>query len=241
MPYYFGLYHWRRRGKQLLVAAFLVLAGVLTWRRQGRWNRVVGLALAGVGVARSRSPLSRTLDPPPWHLDPKKYRRLADGMAFDTADHALDIGTGTGRSLVGMAPAIPDTCALTAVDVFDDRVILGNGPSLTERNSARAGLDPRIVQGDAGRLPVRTDSQDVVTVCRVLHDLPDQGIADDALAEAARVLDAGGRLGVIELPVTHTGSDTPEQYWRTRIEAAGFTVEHTEWIDQYLIVHATRN
>lgn len=239
VPYYFGLYHWRRRGRQLLVAAALLVAGVVAWRKNTPLTRLVGIGLVGLGIYQGKTPVSRTLDPPPWHIDEPKYRRLAAGMKFDSATNAVDVGTGTGRSLVGMAPDIPETCAVTAVDVFDDRVILGNGPSLTRRNTARAGLSPRILRGDAAALPFAPDSQDVVTFCRVLHDLPDEATADAALTEAARILDTGGRLGVMELPVTHADAADPEQYWRTRIDAAGFTVDHTEWHDQYLVIHAS--
>lgn len=238
MAYYFGIYHWRRRFRRLLVAIVFVVAGLLAWRRGGRLSRIAGIALTVFGAKRGYGPLDRMLSPPPWQPDRWKYRALSEAMPYECAEHALDVGCGTGRSLVGLAPAIPSDCCLLGLDVFDDRVILGNGPKLAQRNAAEAGLDAEILAGDAARLPVAEDSQDVVTACRVLHDLPREA-AESALSEANRVLDTDGTLGVLELPIPHDSEAEPLAYWEGLVADAGFAVEEAREVEAdsyYLIV-----
>lgn len=236
--YYFGVYHWRRRGRRLLVGLLGAIAAAVAWTGSDRLSgtgrlagRAVALFLAVFGGRRALAVARTVGSPPPWSLDRRPYGALAAALPLGDADRWLDVGCGTGRSLVGLAPTAGDA-AVTAVDVFDARVILGNGPALAARNAGRAGLDARPVRGDAARLPVSDGSQDVVTLCRVLHDLP----ADDAaaaLAEARRVLDADGRLGVIELPLPHEEDADPDAYWRDRLADAGFRVTEADRAGQY--------
>lgn len=238
MVYYFGIYHWRRRFRRLLGAVGLVLVGLLGWRQGGTLSRITGLVLVAAGAKRGYGPLDRMLSPPPWQPDDWKYRALREAMPYAEAERALDVGCGTGRSLVGLAPAVPDSCRLLGLDVFDDRVILGNGPALARRNAAEAGLDAELVAGDAARLPIADDSQDVVTACRVLHDLPKEA-AESALAEAHRVLDAEGTLGVLELPIPHESEAEPLDYWEGLVADAGFAVEEAREVEAgsyYLLV-----
>lgn len=240
MAYYFGIYHWRRRFRRIVSALVLVITGLLAWRRSERLFRLAGIALAAVGVSRGYNPLQTVLSPPPWRPDDWKYRDLGDAMPYEDADRALDVGCGTGRSLVGLAPAIPSDCRFFALDVFDDRVILGNGPKLARRNAAEAGLDVEVLAGDAARLPIASGSQDVVTACRVLHDLP-RDAAEAALMEARRVLDSNGTLGVLELPIPHESAAEPLEYWTRLIADAGFTVVEARKLadDDYFLLVAT--
>ncbi|MFB6221793.1 MAG: class I SAM-dependent methyltransferase [Halolamina sp.] len=240
MAYYFGVYHWRRRFRRLFAGLALVVVGLVTGRRGGTLSRAAGLALVAVGAKRGSGPVERMLSPSPWQPDRWKYRALREAMPYADADCAVDVGCGTGRSLVGLAPAIPADCRLLGLDVFDDRVILGNGPKLARRNAAEAGLDADIVAGDAARLPVADGSQDVVTACRVLHDLPKEA-AESALSEARRVLAPGGTLGVLELPRPHDAGTEPLDYWEGLVTDAGFAVEKARKVEAggYYLVVAT--
>lgn len=229
--YYFGLYHWRERSRSLLLALCgLALAAVLR-RSPVRGARLLGLFVALGSVDRASRPLSKLLRPPPWTVERYKYDALAVELPLEGASTILDVGCGTGRSLVGLAPQLPDGCTVVGLDVFDDRVILGNAPLLARRNAREAGIDVLPVKGDAARLPVATDTQDVVTACRVLHDLP-TGDVGPALREAHRVCAPGGTLGVLELPIVPDGVDDPEAYWRSRVAEAGFSVERTKGIER---------
>jgi ubiquinone/menaquinone biosynthesis C-methylase UbiE len=242
MPYDFGVYHWRERGRRIAAGGLAALGAAAVARRSDAL--AVRLAAAGVGAWGARtawSPLRKLAESPPWRIEPSKYRALADRLPLAGADRLLDVGCGTGRSLVGLAPAVPADCDALGLDVFDDRVILGNGPGLARRNAARAGLDVAVLRGDAARLPLAENSVDVVTACRVLHDLPADA-ADAALGEARRVCRPGGRLGVLELPITHGERADPADYWCERVHRARFAVERVEELEcdgrSYVVVIA---
>jgi ubiquinone/menaquinone biosynthesis C-methylase UbiE len=170
--------------------------------------------------------------------DTQKYEALASVLPLSSADRVVDVGCGTGRSLVGLVPAVGDAATVVALDVFDDRVILGNGPELARRNAAAAGHRVAPVRGDAATLPVASDSVDVVTACRVLHDLPETD-ARAALDEARRALAPDGTLGVLELPIPHDEGVDPAEYWPDLIADAGFTVSEQRTLDdEYFLVVA---
>jgi SAM-dependent methyltransferase len=244
--YNFGVYHWRERLRTVLSELSVAVCFLLI--RRASSSRPIRLAAtAGMvgAVVRGTGAMRRVLFPPPWALEGYKYDALARKLPFDRADCALDVGCGTGRSLVGLAPHVPDSCAVIGLDVFDSRVILGNAPTLARRNGRLAGVDVTPVAGDAARLPVASDSQDVITACRVLHDLP-AADAEHTLDEALRVYTPDGRLGVLELPITPDDAPaSPEVYWRERVAEAGFTIETVERFDRkrrddrYVLIVAT--
>lgn len=244
--YNFGMYHWRRRLRTVLSAVGMAAVAVSIWRRSSS-RRVRLVAIAGMcgAVVRGVTVVRRVLSPPPWALERYKYDALAVEVPFERADRALDVGCGTGRSLVGLAPYVPDACTLLGLDVFDDRVILGNAAALARHNARQAGIDVTPVVGDAVRLPVATDSQDVVTACRVLHDLPASAV-EPALCEARRVCAPGGVVGVLELPLTPDGvTSPPEEYWPERVREAGLEIltfdraSRKGRADQYVLIIAT--
>ncbi|WP_226008108.1 class I SAM-dependent methyltransferase [Natrinema salinisoli] len=199
----------------------------------------VTLVLFLWGGATVRSAATSLLSPPPWVLDREKYDALAAEIPLSESERMLDIGCGTGRSLVGLAPAIPERCSLLAVDVFDDRIILGNGPQLASRNARLAGVEVTPMRGDAARIPLEEDTVDIVTLCRVLHDLSATD-ARETLTEARRVCTPGGTVGVLALPYPHDEDASPATYWSELVADAGLTVSTVvEREDGYVIVVGT--
>lgn len=231
--YNFGVYHWRRRVRSALSAVGVsVAAALLGWRSSSRAVRVVATVATIAALVRVTRVVSRALSPPPWALERYKYDALAARLPTERATHVLDVGCGTGRSLVGLAPHLPTSCVVVGLDVFDDRVIFGNAPGLARRNGSRANIDVTPLVGDAARLPVATESQDLVTMCRVLHDLPQEAI-DPALRDARRVCAPNGVLGILELPIVPGKIDRdPEEYWRERVLAAGFEIRTLDRVDR---------
>jgi SAM-dependent methyltransferase len=243
-PYYFGIYHWRSRFRRLFGALAAVGIAAFAGRRSQSPLARLASSLVAVGAAiRAGRTLGTLFSPPPWALERYKYDALAEALALSDAERLLDVGCGTGRSLVGLAPHVPASCSVVGLDAFDDRVILGNGPALARRNARIARMTVEPVRGDAASLPIAAGSQDVVTACRVLHDLPREAV-DPALRECARVCRDDGVLGVLELPITPDGVDRdPEVFWTGRIEAAGFDPLYVERVprpgrEPYLVVVA---
>ncbi|QLG61814.1 class I SAM-dependent methyltransferase [Halorarum salinum] len=244
--YWFGVYHWRRRLRRIGVGLAVALGGVALGTVVATGAAyVAGLVLVFAGLRYGQPALKRLLVPAPWEPDRWQYAPLGHALDLGDADRWLDVGCGTGRSLVGLSGAsraaspngdgvghattadgrgAPRGTRVTALDAFDARVILGNGARLAERNAAAAGLDAEAVRGDAARLPVAGGSQDVVTACRVLHDLP-RADAEAAVAEARRALREGGRFGVLELRTTHEETEEAVAYWEAMLADGGFDVE----------------
>lgn len=236
--YNFGIYHWRRRFARLAVGLLAVVAGAVGLRRADGTGRALGLTLMVAGLLTAERPARRLAASPPWSVSVGKYEALTDAVSMEGADVLVDVGCGTGRSLVGMAPAVPSDATLVGLDVFDDRIILGNGPALARRNAARAGVTVTPVRGDATTLPFADGSVDVVTLSRVLHDLSAEG-ARETLAETRRALGADGRLGVLELPLPHDDDAEPEPYWTGLVADAGFDVTESRVLDgEYVVVAA---
>lgn len=237
----FGVYHWRRRLRRLCVGLLAVALGSVGWRlgRDRPLLRGVAVLPAVWGVAVVARTVRKLLQSPPWHVERDKYEALAAVLPLGTADTVVDVGCGTGRSLVGLAPTVAPDATVVGVDVFDDRVILGNGPALARRNAAAAGRVVAPVRGDAASLPIADGAADVLTACRVLHDLP-KADAEAALRDARRALAPDGTLGVLELPIPHDDGADPETYWRELVEDAGFTVTQARTHgDSYFVLAAT--
>lgn len=99
----------------------------------------------------------------------------------------IDIGTGTGRMLVLLAPH-----ARRAEGLDLSHAML----TVARTRLAEAGLDhARVRQGDACATPFADASADLVIIHQVLHfiDAPER-----VLGEASRVLAPGGRLVIVD-------------------------------------------
>ena len=99
----------------------------------------------------------------------------------------VDMGTGTGRVLEVLGPL-----AERAVGIDLSREML----AVARANLERAGLRNCMVrQGDITQLPLAAAAADAVTIHQVLHYAAEPGAL---VAEAARVLEPGGRLAVVD-------------------------------------------
>lgn len=99
----------------------------------------------------------------------------------------VDIGTGTGRMIELFAPGAITACG---VDRSPEMLRLARA-KLAEADFANVELR----QGDMYALPLGAGSADVVILHQVLH-FAQQPAA--AIAEAARLLDAGGRILIVD-------------------------------------------
>ncbi len=99
----------------------------------------------------------------------------------------LDIGTGTGAILELLAPLCQHATGLDA-----SREMLSIARSRLEDSGLK---NAQVRHGDLFSLPMDAESIDLVTIHQVLHFLSDP---DGALEEAARVLQPGGRIVIVD-------------------------------------------
>ncbi|HEU5240908.1 MAG TPA: methyltransferase domain-containing protein [Ornithinibacter sp.] len=119
--------------------------------------------------------------------------RLRD-WAFDRlepqpGETALDVGAGTGDTVIRLARAVRDSGRAIGVEP---------NPAMREVATGRAGaagVTVELLDGGAEELPLEDASVDLVTCERVLQHLEDP---DAAVREFARVVRPGGRVVVID-------------------------------------------
>ena len=104
----------------------------------------------------------------------------------------LDLGSGGGIDVILSAKRVGPTGEAYGLDMTDEML------ALARRNAAEAGVDQRRVpQGrDRGRSRCPTDSVDVVISNCVINLSTDKPAV---LAEMARVLKPGGRIGITDV------------------------------------------
>lgn len=108
-------------------------------------------------------------------------RDLVKGLELPTGGRLLEVGCGEGGNLhhLGARPG------WVGLDFAEAKL----------RHGQSCVPDVAFVRGDASRLPLAEHTFDAVLIRDVLHHVPDRRAV---VAEAARVLKPGGRLGLIE-------------------------------------------
>ncbi len=125
----------------------------------------------------------------------------------------LDLGTGTGRMLELLAPR-----AARAVGLDQSAAMLAIARSRIDQAGLR---NVHLRQGDIYAPPIERNSYDLVVIHQVLHFLDDPA---RALNEAARALQPGGRLAVVDFDLHD------EEYLRADFahRRLGFAVQEIE-------------
>ena len=126
----------------------------------------------------------------------KKLRaRGLELLDVQEGERVLEIGFGTGCSLVEIARCVGATGKAYGIDVTPEMV------ELAKRRSAREGLTERVelCEGDAREMPYEDRQFDAVYMAATLElfDTPD---IPRVLTEIKRVLKPAGRLGIISMP-----------------------------------------
>ncbi|MBU2644554.1 bifunctional demethylmenaquinone methyltransferase/2-methoxy-6-polyprenyl-1,4-benzoquinol methylase UbiE [bacterium] len=120
---------------------------------------------------------------------------LVRKTGIQSGDHALDICCGTGDITQRLQRVAGASGNVTGLD-FSAGMLHVAKSRVTDRNN-------RFIQGDAALLPVKSDSQDAVTVGFGLRNLAE---IETCLSEVWRVLKPGGRflsldMGKVEIPI----------------------------------------
>lgn len=126
----------------------------------------------------------------------KKLRERGLGyLDIQKGETVLEIGFGTGYTLVEIAKSVGETGNAYAVDVTPEMI------ELARQRLEREGLARRVKlsEGDARNMSYEDNMFDAVYMAAVLElfDTPD---IPKVLKEIKRVLKSDGRLGVISIP-----------------------------------------
>src|SRR6185312_10039324 len=112
-------------------------------------------------------------------------------------ESALDLGCGRGAVLLMAAQLLPQG-KITGVDIWQMRDQSGNNQAATEANAHAEGVADRVElrTADMRELPFPDASFDLIVSSLAIHNIPDAAGRVQAIAEAARVLEPGGRLRI---------------------------------------------
>ncbi len=125
-----------------------------------------------------------------------------EALAVQSGEHVLEIGFGTGHSLVQLAQAVESSGSVTGIDVSEGM------KEVAEKRVQEAGVADRVklVIDDAKKLPFQDDQFDVVTMSFTL-ELFELDVIPSVLAEIRRVLRPTGRVGIVSMATTPEGQD----------------------------------
>jgi ubiquinone/menaquinone biosynthesis C-methylase UbiE len=116
--------------------------------------------------------------------------KLAEMVCAGRGDRAIDVACGSGTLALRFARLVRWVCGVDLTPAILSRA---------KNAAAREGLSNlNFVLGDAHRLPFADNSLDIAVTSYALHHMPD---APRVIAEMARVVRHGGRVGVIDIYV----------------------------------------
>ncbi len=145
---------------------------------------------------------------------------LVEALAPQAEERALDVATGPGHTALALAPHVREVVGLDATEAM-----LTEARKLAE---SRKIMNVRFQGGDAGRLPFPDRSFGIVTSRRAPHHFPR---IDAFLAEAARVLVPGGRLGISDMCPDPGATDLLNHLERLRDPTHARALSDAEWTE----------
>ena len=127
-------------------------------------------------------------------LDLRWRAKAVRALALRGGETVLDLCTGTADLAIASATASPGAAAVVGVDFAGQMLRLGLAKLAPRGLASRI----RLVQGDAMRIPLASESVDAATVAFGIRNVERP---DEAFADVFRVLRPGGRLAILEFGV----------------------------------------
>ena len=121
-------------------------------------------------------------------------------LNVQSGENVLEIGFGTGNTLLHLAEAVGESGRVSGIDVSTGML------EVATRKVESKGLADRVdlSVGDARQLPYKDESFDAVFASFTLELFPLNDIPA-VLAEVARILKPSGRLGVVSMATVQEG------------------------------------
>ncbi len=132
-------------------------------------------------------------------------------LDIQAGEHVLEIGYGTGNTMIHLAEAVGDSGTVSGIDVSTGMQQVAKKKLTAKGFADRADL----CVGDARKLPYEDKSFDAVFASFTLELFPLDDIPV-VLAEVGRVLKQGGRFGVVSM-ATVLGGEKPSSLEKTYI------------------------
>ncbi len=135
--------------------------------------------------------------------DANEHRARETGEAalqLQPGETVLEIGFGTGNSLINLARLVGPTGKVHGIDISSGM------QAVAQEKLREAGLSDQVelTLGDARELPYPAESMDAVFTSFTLELFPEDDIPT-VLAECQRVLHPGARLGVVSMATVPEG------------------------------------
>ena len=174
------------------------------------------------------------------HSEGPMRRSGLEKLNVQPGEKVLEIGPGTGHSLVSLAQAVGPTGKVYGLDLSEGML------AVAQANLQKAGFSERVelIAGDALHLPYASESLDAIFMSFTL-ELFDTPEIPMVLAECRRALRLGGRLAVVGISKEGEGGfvlhafewthrhfpnllDCRPIFVRKAMEAAGFHIASAE-------------
>ncbi len=125
---------------------------------------------------------------------------LLDEAALKGSEYAVDLGCGRGAVLISLAKRLT-TGRVSGIDLWCSRDQSGNDIEATKHNARACGVEDRVElnTGNITTLPYHDGQFDLVVSSLALHNLKAREDRRQAITEAVRVLEPGGKIIIADI------------------------------------------